>query len=668
MKKALQLIEKYGIALILVLAGYLNIFKLWSLGYGNEYYAATVKSMLSSFSNFFFVSFDSTGFISVDKAPLSLWVDALFAKVFGFSGFTILLPHALEGMLVTLLVYLIVKKVCGVWPALLASLVVTLSPVNVAVYRNNTPDALLLVFILLTVWFFIRYFETHKVQFLLLSAVMLGLGFNTKMLQAFLILPALLVAIVVFAPGKLLQRVKPLLLFTVLLVVVSFSWITIVDLTPASARPYVGSSGTNSAWNLALGYNGIQRLEGETGIGGNPGFNVGDKGVLRLFTGEMGTQSGWFLLSALLFSLCFLWLYRKSFFKSFRFNEGESSLYVVLMLVAFVYLITTSVFFSMASFFHSYYLNILAVPIALLMAGLLYEIIQTQTHKHIAYDSDAAAKISASRMALKNKLLWGILAVSALIQGWLIYQAGYAVFLIPLVIVLAIGALLILVLLKNSKVIFAAGVILFVSLLITPFVWSTYTTVQGNTATPIFIGGPSVRNARSNDLHGGPGGGFPGGMPGNVADGRNGEGRNRQRDVANTFQDGGAQGFPPFDGGQGGGPFDDGRQGGGGAFGMQAVNADLLAYLKEHYNNEKYFVAVSSASEAEGFILSENIGNIMNMGGFSGRDQAITLSALQENIKNGLNRFFYFWGRGDRGGNMPFGAFYDDPFADGGGG
>ncbi len=579
--------------------------------------------MLTSFSNFFFVSFDSTGFISVDKAPLSLWVDALFAKLFGFNGFVILLPHALEGMAVTILMYLIVKKVSGTFPALFASLVITLSPVNVAVYRNNTPDALLLVFTLLTILFFLYYFETKKMPFLLWAAVMLGLGFTTKMLQAFLILPALLLALLIFAEGNFFKRIKIASMFTAVLLIVSCSWITIVDLTPATLRPFVGSSATNSAWNLAIGYNGIQRFEGETGIGGNPGFNVGEKGIARLFTGEMGTQTGWFLLTAILFAVYFVITNTKEIVQNFRSSKKSTNTYYVLITVATIFLATQYVFFSFASFFHSYYLNIFAIPIAILLGGTLFEIIQ---NRH-------------------EKFLWGILAISAGIQSYLIYQATYATFLIPLLIGLSCIAFVCILFIKSPKFLIGAKILLIITLCISPLVWSGYTTLAGNTATAIFIGGPSVQGS---DFGGkrGPDGyriGFDRmyGAPRGIRPDGNISPSGMQLPI-NQYAAQRMQGNPL-----------------GGAFGSQKVDADVLAFLKKNNTNEKYFVAVPSSQEATGFILDENIGNIMNLGGFSGRDVAIDLVSLQKKITAGEIRFFYLnSNRGGPGGRMP----YDDYF------
>ena len=83
---------------LLALSAFLDLSRLRSEGYGNIYYAATVKDMLASWHNFFFVSFDA-GFVSVDKPPLGFWIQAASAYLFGFHGWSILLPQALAGVL-----------------------------------------------------------------------------------------------------------------------------------------------------------------------------------------------------------------------------------------------------------------------------------------------------------------------------------------------------------------------------------------------------------------------------------------------------------------------------------------------------------------------------------------------------------------------------------------
>lgn len=580
-----KLFSKFHLAGLLILSAFLNIYRLWGLDYGNEYYAAGIKSMLSSFSNFFFLSLDSSGFISVDKPPLSLWVDAIFAKIFGFSGVSILIPHAIEGILVTLLVYIIVKKVAGKLPAFIASLAITLSPVNVAVYRNNTPDALLLVFLLLSVFFILKYIEKQKIRFVLLAGLMVGLGFNTKMMQAFLILPALITAIIIFTKGNVFNKIKALLAFLIITAIVSFSWITIVDLTPGSMRPYVGSSTTNSAWDLAFNYNGMQRLEGEDSVGNQAGFNVGEASLLRLFSGEMGTQTGWLLVSALLFAIYYIIKNFKVLWLTFIGHIKGIKLYDSLMILSIIFMLTGFIFFSYAGFFHSYYLNIFAVPVAIIIGGVVYEITMSE---------------------FKNRLLVIILALSIPLQVNLIIQASYAQVLIPVIITLALSAILLCIYFKEILFQKIALALMLIAIFITPFLWSCYTTLEGNTATPIFIGGPSIAGSSM---------GRPGG------------------DGAMNRQDGV---MPPQ------------KNTGNGGFNSSNISSSLVSYLQENNSGEKYFVAVTSASTAQPFILDYNIGNIMTLGGFSGRDSAITLESLKTKINAGEIKFFYLENNGGK--------------------
>lgn len=633
--------DNIDLCFLILLAGFLNIYNLWNLGYGNSYYAAAIKSMSQSLFNFFFVSFDSVGFISVDKAPLSLWLDTIFAKIFGFSGFIILLPHALAGIIVTILTYVIVKRVAGKVPAFVAGLVITLSPVNVAVYRNNTPDSLLLVFVLLAIFFVIQFLDQKKTLFLILSAVMIGLGFNTKMLQAFLVLPALVGALFIFSAGKFFHKTKMMLLYLAVTALVSFSWITLIDLTPADMRPYVGGSENDSAWNLALGYNGAQRLLGENGVGGRNGFNVGSKGLQRLFVGEMGTQSGWLLLSALMFSAYFALRHRKQLFDKLLGNDVSFSNFDVLMVINIGFLGVEYLFFSFASFFHSYYLNIFAVPIAFLIGGLVYEIRSNQS---------------------TNKLLPLMLLASVPVQIYLIFQARYALWLIPLI--LAVGGIWLGLTFwqKSQKLVFIGGLTALITLFTAPFVWSGYTTLYGNTASPIFIGGPQVRGPGPGGPRGFPRGGNRGGQPsiGTVfARGSNRGGppsRNGQPPGQDNFAQGGNRGGPPPPEQGNNGPFPVGSMPpGGGMFGSQNINDQTLAYLKQNYNGEKYFVAVSSQNQASGFILNEDIGNVMTLGGFSGRDKTLTLDEFREEIASGELRFFLL-DDGPDGRGMPGGG------------
>jgi len=260
----------YRLALgaVLALAAALNLWALDREGYANGYYAAAVKSMLLSWHNFFFVSFDPGGFVTIDKPPLGFWIETASAKLFGFSGVSLLLPEALAGVLSVAVLYRLVARAWGRGAGLLAALFLAVTPVSVVTSRNNTIDSLLVLTVLLGAWAATKSAETGRLRWLLACAALVGLGFNIKMLQAYLVVPAFGLVYLSSAPGRLRRRIGHLALAVVALLTVSLSWAVAVDLTPATLRPYVGSSGTNSELNLALGYNGLSRLLGGSGTPG----------------------------------------------------------------------------------------------------------------------------------------------------------------------------------------------------------------------------------------------------------------------------------------------------------------------------------------------------------------------------------------------------------------
>ena len=254
--------ERVALSLVLLLAAVLDFWQLNLVGFGNTYYAAAVKSMLQNWHAFLFNSFDSLGFVTIDKPPLGFWIQAASARVFGFNGLSLMLPQALAGVLSVALLYYLVRRVFGVVAGLLAALALAVMPVSVAASRNNIIDGLLVLTVLLAAWAVTRAVETGRLRWLLLCAVLVGLGFNIKMLEAYLVVPAFGLLYVLGAPVRWWARLGHLAVATVVLLAISLSWATTVDLTPAGARPYVGSSGTNSELNLALGYNGLNRLTG----------------------------------------------------------------------------------------------------------------------------------------------------------------------------------------------------------------------------------------------------------------------------------------------------------------------------------------------------------------------------------------------------------------------
>jgi 4-amino-4-deoxy-L-arabinose transferase-like glycosyltransferase len=254
-----------ALAGVLVLSAVLNVNKLAQNGYANIFYSAGVKSMLRSWHNFLFVSFDPGGLVTVDKPPLALWVQAASAKVFGFSPLSLLLPEAIIGVLAVAALYWVMAPRFGVWAAVAGALTLAVFPSFVAVSRENGVDPVLILLLILACGAGLRACETGRWRTLVSCGVLIGLAFNTKTLAAYLVVPPIAVAYFVCAPGLLSRRVWQIAVAALAMLLVSFAWIAFVELTPASQRPYVGSSTNNTELGLTFEYNGFGRVEGQVG-------------------------------------------------------------------------------------------------------------------------------------------------------------------------------------------------------------------------------------------------------------------------------------------------------------------------------------------------------------------------------------------------------------------
>lgn len=267
-----------GLALTLAAAAVLNTVRLSQNGYANIFYSAGVRSMLDSLHNLIFVSFDPGGLISVDKPPLALWAQALSADVFGFHPLSLLLPEALMGIATVGVLYVVVLRRFGVLAALAAAVTLATFPSFVAVDRANGVDPLLILLLTLACGAAVRACETGRWRTVLGAGALVGLAFDTKTLAAYLVVPAIAFAYLLCGPGRLPRRVGQLLAAGALMAVVSFAWIALVEATPASERPYVGSTTNNTELGLTFEYNGFGRVEGQSGgpgtVHGRPGAYV----------------------------------------------------------------------------------------------------------------------------------------------------------------------------------------------------------------------------------------------------------------------------------------------------------------------------------------------------------------------------------------------------------
>jgi 4-amino-4-deoxy-L-arabinose transferase-like glycosyltransferase len=285
---------------LVVLSGALYLWTLSRNGWANEYYAAAVRSMASSWHDFLFGSLDPSGVMTVDKPPAALWVQALSARVFGLHPLSLLVPQALMGIASVALVYDLVARRFGRAGGFVAGAVLALTPITVAISRHNNPDALLILCVVAGLWALVRALEDGRVRWLVLSGAFVGLGFEAKMGAALLVVPALLAAWLWSAPSG---RVRGLLAWLASFVVVGGAWPLLVALTPAADRPWISGTADNRIWSLIFGYNGLGRLDGQAGgpggFGGGGGVFGGGTGVTRLLNESLGGQAGWLLGFAL---------------------------------------------------------------------------------------------------------------------------------------------------------------------------------------------------------------------------------------------------------------------------------------------------------------------------------------------------------------------------------
>ncbi len=291
--------------LLLLLVGTAALY-FWDLGingWANSFYSAAVQAGTESWKAMFFGSSDSSNFITVDKPPAFLWPMEISARIFGLNSWTMLAPQALEGVATVGLVYLSVRRWFSAQAALLGGAVVALTPVAAMMFRFNNPDAMLALLLTAATYATMRGLEKAQTKWLVLAGALVGFGFITKMMQAFLILPVLAVVYLLAAPTGWWRRVWQTSVMGIAVVVAAGWWVAIVALTPAADRPYVGGSKNNSILNLIFGYNGFGRITGnESGsVGGGrvAGSMWGPTGIDRLFNAEFGNMMSWLLPGAL---------------------------------------------------------------------------------------------------------------------------------------------------------------------------------------------------------------------------------------------------------------------------------------------------------------------------------------------------------------------------------
>ncbi len=347
---------------LLAATAVLYFWNLTASGYGNSFYAAAVQSGTQSWKAWLFGSLDSGNVLTVDKPPAALWVGTAFARLFGFSSFTVLAPQALMGVASVGLLHLTVKRTSGPVAGLLAGAVLALTPVATLMFRFNNPDALLVLLLIAGAYCTVRAVEKASPKWLALAGVAVGFGFLTKMMQAFLVLPAFGLVYLFAAPTSLGKRLLHLGGALGSLIVSAGWFVALVELWPTASRPYIGGSEGDSLLELALGYNGLARILGGEGNGGGGGFggqNVGfggSSGLGRMFGSSFGTEISWLLPAALIGLVAGLWFTRRA--------PRTDRTRAALLLWGGWMVVTALVFSYMSGIIHPYYTVALVPGIA----------------------------------------------------------------------------------------------------------------------------------------------------------------------------------------------------------------------------------------------------------------------------------------------------------------
>jgi 4-amino-4-deoxy-L-arabinose transferase-like glycosyltransferase len=596
-----------AIVAIMILSATLHLWDISSIGDSNAYYTAAVESMTQSWHNFFYASAEPGGSVSVDKPPLGLQIETLFALVFGVSGFSTVLPNILAGVFSVPLLYQLVKKHFGIVAGLVAALVMAVTPVVFAADRNNTQDGLLTFFLLLAAWAFIQAVESGRARWLFLGAVIVGLGFNIKMLQAYLPVPAFFALYLLGAKVGWFRKIGLTLAALAVMAAVSLSWALYVDSVPADERPYIGSSQDNSVMGLITGHNGTSRLFGGGGRNqqtppagsfddaqdGPDGFNpnaspdhpnpfgqaasnngpqaqnqpmfsweTGSPGFLRFFQPPLAAEMSW-LLPFALFSLVVI------AFQTRIKLPVESGAQLGLLLWG-GWLMTCVVFFSMVSgIFHSYYVVMLAPALGGVVGGGFGYLWRNQVEGRVGSG------------------WWLTLGVAATVafQIYLAWQYGVNAVWMPLAFGLAaLAASLLFIQLFKSVTLLprAAFSLLLIAMLVIPLAWCVLTVTE---------------EAGAN-------------LP--AAYGVQGQGGRRPIGNAAPVQ---VNATP-----------------------RTSVKDNLLEFLQSNTQGMKYLVAVPSSGVGASYVLATGR-PVLYMGGFSGNDNVVSVDDLARMVANGELRY-----------------------------
>ena len=692
--------QLFSLAALLVATALLYLVGLSISGYANEFYSAAAQAGSTNWWSFLWGSSDAGNSITVDKPPAAIWPMALAVRVFGLSSWSILVPQAIMGVLAVWLLYATIRRQFGHLAGLLAGAALATTPVACLMFRFNNPDALLVLLLIACVHCVLRALEFEptdggnrcRTAWMALAGVACGFAFLTKQLQAFLILPGLAVAFLVASPTTVRRRLLDSAAAVGALVASAGWWVLLTALVPASMRPYIGGSQTNSFLELTFGYNGLGRItgsmEGAVVAGGASGTGSttistghagmwGQTGITRLFDGVWGTQWSWLAPAALAGIVVALVCLARAPRTSVRRAQ----------VVAWGgwLVVTGAVFSFMGGTIHQYYTVALAPATAALAAICVYYLLKC---KDLAW---ARATSIALTLALgawsvvllrRSDWIWalrplalGLAVASAALQAYLWHRAARPARAAtaeptadekdatPAAAASAAPQHLAGGRPADPRLQTAAVALALAAAAVGPVSYSLYTAATAHTGS-IVTAGPSVSGDSS--MGGGPGGrqggmGTMGGGAGTNAplgnmpsapSGGSGNGGGMQPPAANGTGSGNANGIG---GGMGNGsaPNAEGlSSNGGGKGGMGgllggssgSVSSKLVKMLQKNSDSYRWVAATTGSQNAASYQLATEC-SVMPIGGFNGSDPAPTLAQFKKWVKQGLIHYYIAGGQ-----------------------
>lgn len=571
--------------------------------FDNPYYTATAFSVIKTWNNFLFASSDPLGVVSVDKPPLAFWLQGIGIYLFGTEKWAVNIFQAILGIISILILYSLIKPTFGRISALVSSSILCVIPSSVIIDSRNEPDALMMFLVLCSSFFIIKSVRSNNVFWLIPFALFIGLAFNTKMLVALIPLPVFFLYYFLSKDENLFKKIKHLFLTSLLITIISFSWVFIVWITPSNERPWVGSTSDNSIWTLVFEYNGFNRFEGFLGRppqgappqgipsqlsvgppqGGVAPLQMFDQGygILGLLFGRIGASTGWLLGWAILLGIINvssslsksrLKNYKniENFFKKDEYHSESFMWFFWLILGFFIFGVAN------ATDTHAYYLVALSIPIAGVFGIAFTQILEKVKNGTFPIQIIPIGMI----MIVITQILWGSDLSGRLISG------------VIMVVSIVISILMFSFLGKNNLYDHLSKY-----LLITGFI------------TIIFL--PSVIGFKSG---------------GNIA----GQGRNLPIIPPPILNSQNYYGVPVRSN-----------------FSPSEIYFEKIKNIvnKENLNKEQYVVITSRAREASLFIIKDI--NAFSMNGFSGRDPIFTNSSF-DNLVDNYKYVFYISNDRDR--------------------